>query len=52
MWITFIATAFAAAICLSMVNLAAQLNATALNKDRGVTNPPVVEHTLGSHKTS
>jgi hypothetical protein len=52
MWVTIIATAFAAAICLSMVNLAAQLNATALNKDRNLANPPVVEHTLNNPKTS
>lgn len=52
MWVTFIAAAFGAAICLSMVNLAAQLNATTLNKDRGIASPPVVEHSVDYPKTS
>jgi hypothetical protein len=44
MWVTVIATA--AAVCLSMVSLATNL------KERGVANPPLVQHSLEAPKTS
>jgi hypothetical protein len=47
MWSTLIATATAAAVCLSMVSLATQL------RREGVTSPPpVVERILEQPRTS
>lgn len=44
MWATLIATVTAAAVCLSLISLATQLQ-----KD-GVINPPYVEHTVQAPK--